>query len=242
MKLDILVKNDHDQIQNLIIAKIRDLINYKNLEPGDKLPSERVLSEKLGVSRRNVREAIAKLEYYELLKSIPQSGTFVANIGQVALNGMINDILRLKKHDFKSLVETRILLELKTAELAAKRRTEEDLELIDIALNSYKEKILNRENALQEDLLFHLAIARASGNSTINASMLQITPKIISIFETNRVCDYDGFIVDLQRHEAIFDAIKNKDVAKAIESMEVHFEMLIDFCNNFEGNEKQLKG
>jgi GntR family transcriptional repressor for pyruvate dehydrogenase complex len=240
MKSEILVKSDSHEAQRMIISNIRDLINYKNLEPGDKLPSERVLSEKIGVSRRNIREAIETLEFYELVKSIPQSGTFVANIGQIALNGMINDILRLKKHDFKSLVETRISLELKTVELAAIRRTEDDLESIKVALNSYKEKVLNREDALQEDLLFHLAIARASGNTTMNALMLQITPKIISIFESNRICDYEEFIVELQKHESIFEAIKNQDVTKAIESMETHFEMLIDFCSNFKDNEVGL--
>jgi GntR family transcriptional repressor for pyruvate dehydrogenase complex len=241
MKLDTLVKSDNREVLNRIISNIRDLINYKNLEPGDKLPSERVLAEKFGVSRRHVREAIEKLEFYELVKSNPQSGTFVANIGQIALNGMITDILRLKNHDFKSLVETRILLELKSAELAAARRTEEDLELIEVTLNSYKEKVLNKEDALQEDLLFHLAIARASGNSTMNALMLQITPKIISVFESNRVCDDDEFISGLKMHEAIFEAIKNKNVAKATESMKVHFEMLIEFCNNLEDDDGILK-
>ena len=124
MKLDILTRTETLDIQKEIISKIRDLINLKNLEPGDKLPSERMLSEKFEVSRSNVREAIQKLEFYGLLKSIPQSGTFVANIGVTAMNGMIEDILRLEEPDFKSLVETRILLELKTARLAALRRTE----------------------------------------------------------------------------------------------------------------------
>lgn len=236
MIVDILTRIDNPEIQNMIISKIRDLINHKNLESGDKLPSERKLSEKFGVSRRNVREAIEKLEYYELVKSIPQTGTFIANIGQIAMNGIIDDLLRLKKHDFKSLVETRILLELKAVELAAERRTAEDLELIEATLNNYKIKVLNREDALQEDMLFHLAIARASGNSTMNALMLQITPKIITVFESNRVCDEDEFLFELQKHEAIYEAIKSKNVDKAIESMEIHFKMLIEFCNNFEEN------
>ena len=127
MKLEVLTKNENQKVQDLIIKGIKELINYKNLEPGDKLPSERMLSEKFVVSRSNVREAIQKLEFYGLLKSIPQSGTFVANIGVIAMNGMIEDILRLEESDFKSLVETRILLELKTVRLAALRRTEEDL-------------------------------------------------------------------------------------------------------------------
>lgn len=237
MKSEILVKGDNRDTQKLIIASIRDLINYKNLEPGDKLPSERVLAEKFNVSRRNIREAIGTLEFYELVKSIPQSGTFVANIGQIALNGMINDILRLKSHDFRSLVETRILLELRTVELAANRRTEEDLLSIEEALNSYKIKVLNGQDALQEDLLFHLAIARASGNITMNTLMLQITPKIITVFESNRVCDREELISGIQKHEVIFDAIKTKDVKKAVESMQHHFESLIAFCENFKEKE-----
>ena len=112
MNLEVLNKNENQKVHNLIIIGIRDLINFKSLEPGDKLPSERMLSEKFEVSRSNVREAIQKLEFYGLLKSRPQSGTFVANIGVTALNGMIEDILRLDEPDFKSLVETRILLEL----------------------------------------------------------------------------------------------------------------------------------
>ena len=93
MKLEILTTNENQEAQNVIISNIRDLINYKNLEPGDKLPSERMLSEKFGVSRSSVREAIQKLEFYGILNSKPQSGTFIANIGQIAMNGMISDIL-----------------------------------------------------------------------------------------------------------------------------------------------------
>jgi len=59
------------------MSSIKDLINFKNLEPGDKLPSERMLSEKLNVSRGNLRDALQTLEYYGLVKSLPQSGTFL---------------------------------------------------------------------------------------------------------------------------------------------------------------------
>lgn len=236
MNLEILTKSDNRKIQNVIISKIRDLITHKNLEQGDKLPSERVLSEKFGVSRRNVREAIEKLEFYELVKSIPQSGTFIANIGQIAMIGIIDEMVTLEKQNFKSLVETRMLLESKTAYLAAKRRTKEDLENIEEALNNYRTKLLIGENAIQEDLLFHLAIAKASGNSTINALMLQITPKILSVFEQTRVCDEEGFIYEVKKHETIFEAIKDQDSKLAVESMEFHFKMLTEFCNNYKEN------
>lgn len=230
MNLKILTKNDNHQVQNSIISKIRDLINLKNLEPGDKLPSERMLSDKFEVSRSNVREAIQKLEFYGLLRSIPQSGTFVANIGVIALNGMIDDIIHLEDPDFKSLVETRILLELKTARLAALRRTDKDLEMLKKALVAYNEKVLNGEDAIQEDLLFHLAIAKASGNGTLNALMLMITPEIITTFEKYHVCDKKLALSGIKEHTNIFEAIRDQNPSKAKEMVKVHFKNLYEYC------------
>ena len=217
-------------MQKEIIAKIRDLINFKNLEPGDKLPSERMLSDKFEVSRSNLRDAIQKLEFYEILKSIPQSGTFVADIGATAINGMIDDILSLEEPDFKSLVETRILLELKTVRLAALRRTDHDLVKIKAALDAYAEKVFNGEDAVQEDLLFHLAIAKASGNSSINALMLTITPEIIINFNKIHLCDEDQIYLGIKEHEAIFEAIKKQDTQMAKQKMKEHFKVLYQYC------------
>ncbi len=232
MNLEILTKTENREIQDFIITKIQELINYKNLEPGDKLPSERMLAEKFGVSRSNLREAIQKLEFYGLLISKPQSGTFVAKIGQVAMNGMIDDILRLEDADFRSLVETRILLELKTVRLAATRRTEKDLKNMEEALLAYKKKVLNGEDAVQEDLLFHLAIAEASGNSTMNTLMLLITPEIITNFEKHHVCDQNQAFLGIQEHKDIYEAIKKGDTKLAKETMKAHFKILYQYCYN----------
>ncbi|PQJ79728.1 FadR/GntR family transcriptional regulator [Polaribacter porphyrae] len=231
MKLEVLTKNDNRKIENTIIDGIRNLINYKNLEPGDKLPSERMLSEKFNVSRSIVREAIQKLEFYGLLKSRPQSGTFVA-IGNTAFNGMVEDILRLDEPSFKALVETRILLELKTARLAALRRTDEDLTQIKSALEAYKEKVINSEDAVQEDLLFHLAIAKASGNSSMNTFMLIITPEIITNFEKYHVCDKGLAQEGIKEHEDIYQAILKQNPKEAKEKMKVHFKTLYQYCYN----------
>ena len=232
MKLEILTKPENYSIQKKIISNIRDLINLKNLEPGDKLPSERMLSEKFEVSRGNVRESIQKLESYGLLNSIPQSGTFVANIGVIAMNGMIEDILRLEDPDFKSLVETRILLELKTARLAALRRTDKDLVELKLALEAYKEKVLNGEDAVQEDLLFHLAIAKASGNSSMNNFMLIIIPEIITNFEKYHVCDKGLANEGIKEHQAIYNAIEIRNPKLAKQKMKDHFKVLYQYCYN----------
>jgi len=230
MNLEIIKKSENSDVQNKIIFKIKELINNKNLEPGDKLPSERMMSEKFGVTRSSIREAIQKLEFYGLLKSIPQSGTFVANIGVIAMNGMIDDILQLKEADFKSLVETRILLELKSVRLASIRRTEKELKQIKDALNAFADKVLKGEDAVQEDLLFHLAIASASGNSTLNTFMLKITPEIITNFEKYHVCDDDQAQKGIREHKDIYDAIEQQNPKMAKEKMKKHFEALYQYC------------
>ena len=232
MKVEILTKNENSSIQQGIISKLRDYIEYKNLEPGDKLPSERMLSERFEVSRSNIREAIQKLEFFGILKSRPQSGTFIANIGRVAMSGMLDDILRLEDPSFKSLVETRILLELKTVRLASLRRTEEDLEKMETALEAYKSKVLNGEKAVEEDLLFHLAIAKASKNSTMNTFMLIITPEIITNFEKYHVCDSNLSRQGIQEHQDIFEAIRDQDPKRAKEMMKTHFKVLYQYCYN----------
>lgn len=234
MNLEVLSINDNQKLQNKVIDKIRDLINYKNLEPDDKLPSERMLSEKFGVSRGVVRNAIQKLEFYGLLKSIPQSGTFVANVGAIAMNGIVDDILQLETPDFKSLVETRILMELKTVKLASLRRTDKDLKRIKDALNAYEKKVLNNEDAVQEDLLFHLAIARASRNSTLNTFMLSITPEIITNFAKYHVCDENQAFLGIEEHTDIYEAIKNQNPSLAREKMKLHFKTLYQYCYSIE--------
>ncbi len=230
MKLEIVTKSDQRDIQNEIILNIKELISYKNLEPGDKLPSERMLSEKIGVSRSSIRAAIQKLEFYGILVSKPQSGTFVADIGSVAMDGMLTDILKLEEPDFKSLVETRILLELKTVRLAALRRTDKDLEKLKFALDAYAEKARNGEDAVQEDLLFHLAIANASGNSTMNTFMLIITPEIITNFEKYHVCDSNQSLKGINEHEEIYKAIEEQNPQLAKEKMKIHFSTLYQYC------------
>lgn len=234
MKLEILAQKENLTIQKEIILKIQGLINYKNLEPGDRLPPERAMAEKFGVSRRNLSKALQKLEFYGLIESRPQSGNFIANIGRLAMNGILDNIQQMEEPGTKSYIETRIGLELIIVEHAAQRRTKRDLEKIETALDALREKVLGGEDAVQEDLLFHLEIAKASHNTALATLIHLITPEIIGIFEQDRICEGDEALSRVKVHEDIVTAIKAGDPRLAKDKMEIHFSALRDYLGTIE--------
>jgi len=213
-----------------IIRQIRSLITSGQLNSGDKLPPERKLAEKLGVSRTHVRDAIRKLEFYGILRTLPQSGTVVAGMGITALEGLITDVLKLEKTEFSSLVETRVILETNGAKLAAERRTPEDIIEIEKALKAYEAKVRLNESAVEEDLMFHLKIAEASKNAVLKSLMLIITPDIVNSFIQYKVCD-DNEIDNkvLQEHEEILEHIVNGNGHAASKAMGGHLRDVLEF-------------
>ncbi|RMG88695.1 MAG: FadR family transcriptional regulator [Bacteroidetes bacterium] len=215
-----------------IIRQIRDLITSGQLNPGDKLPPERKLAEKLGVSRTNVRDAIKKLEFYGILKTLPQSGTIVAGMGITALEGLISDVLKIENSDFGSLVETRVLLETESARLAALRRTDADIESIKKALNAYTEKVKLNEQSVEEDLLFHLQIAEASKNSVLKTLMLIITPDIINNFIQLDICKDDRSQHALREHEVILKHIIEQNPEAAADAMRTHLKDVFEYSQS----------
>jgi len=193
-----------------IIRQIRELITSGQLSPGDKLPPERKLSEVFGVGRTSVRDAIKKLEFYGILRTIPQSGTVVAGLGITALEGLITDVLKLEKSDFSSLVETRVIFET-------------------TALKAYELKVKNGESAVEEDLMFHLKISEASKNSVLNSLMLIITPDIVNSFVELKVCTDVRFLKTIEEHQQILQHIINQNESAASAAMRIHLNDVVEF-------------
>lgn len=219
-----------------IIKQIRDLITLGQLKSGDKLPSERKLAERFGVGRTKVREAIAKLDFYDILKTMPQSGTVVAGIGMMGLKGLITDVLKLEASDFEDLVETRVLLETQAARMAAKRRTIDDIINMKNALVAYETKVKEGLPAIEEDLLFHLKIAEAGRNSVLKSLMLIITPDIVKNFQKLDVCKDGRFYKSLEEHKVILEHIVNQKPELAAKAMEEHLQDVTDYSKTL--NEK----
>ena len=214
---------------DVIIRQVRALITSGQLAPGDKLPAERKIAEKLGVSRGHVRDALQKLEVYGILRTLPQSGTVVAGMGIAALEGLITDVLQLEESDFGSLVETRVMLEVQCVKLAAERRTAEDLVQIEMALGAYEDKIRAGQSAVEEDLLFHLSLADASKNGVLKSLLMIITPDIISSYVRYRVCDDRTEMRAHYEHEEILRHIRNQDATAVAEAMRRHLNDVYQF-------------
>lgn len=216
-----------EKLSDKIISQIKDLISSGKLKPGDRLPSERKLSETFNVGRMHVRDAIQKLEFYGILKTLPQSGTVVAGLGVVALEGIIADILDLSDADFHAMTETRIILEANAAELAANRANSNDLEKMEDAIHAFGDKIKNGLQGVEEDLLFHLKIAEASHNSVLNSMMLLILPDVIRFNKSLEICSDGRFLEAYEEHKIVFDHIKNGRGKDAADAMSYHLRDLL---------------
>lgn len=216
---------------DVIIEQINSLISTGVLKPGDSLPSERALADRFGVGRGYVREAIRKLEFYGILKTLPQRGTVVANIGVKALAGLIANILNLDKQDMDSLMEARAILEVHTAGLAAERATEEDIEMLLKTHEELKNQVAEGKPAIDEDLLFHIKIAEIAKNTVLRSLISLITPDIITLSGDLNSCAGGRFQEAFAEHEAILHAILARNPDKAAEMMARHMKMSNDQFN-----------
>lgn len=212
-----------------IIRQIRSLLDSGSLQPGDRLPAERKLAEKFQVARSQVREAFKKLEFYNIIKTMPQSGSVISAIESTALNSLISDVLRMDNCDFHSLVEARSIIEINAAKLCAIRRTEEDLKMIESAMNNYNKKIKECGSALEEDLYFHRTIAEGSKNTVLKSMMMTITPDIMVNYAKYNVCR-TKFEIPISEHRLLFEYIKNNNAEAASNIMSQHLTGVLNFA------------
>jgi GntR family transcriptional regulator, transcriptional repressor for pyruvate dehydrogenase complex len=210
---------------DLIMRQIRNLISSGALRAGDRLPPERVLAERFGVGRGHVREALRRMECYGVLQTFPQSGTVVASLGVAALERLISNLLDLDRDDIKALIETRAILEIHTARLAAERATAASIADLRAALDAFRKEVEAGRTAIEEDLLFHLAVANATGNPVLSSLIGLITPDVMRANKGARVCEAGRARTALAEHEALLAAIAARDPKAALLAMSTHMRM-----------------
>lgn len=170
-----------------VISFIKEAIESHKLLPGDRLPAERKLVEQLGVPRTVVRQALQKLELYGVVKTMPQSGTFVSSFPKKQLDLLINNAIEVGRYDFDSLMSVRLLLEAEALRLCALNHTPKDMEDIVAAYTEYEQNI-NTERRQEADFNFHLTVSKGAHNPVIHSMLLSIIPDTLKYYEKLHIC------------------------------------------------------
>ena len=216
-----------DNQTDKVISKIKELINSGILKPGDRLPAERKMALEFGVGRTHIREALHKLEFYGIIKTLPQSGSVINGLDINTLDGLISDVLNLQSYDFLSLVETRIVLEVNAVKLCDERCTAHDIKVLTRMHENYV-KYFETPDRVSHDFSFHRAIAEASHNPVLKAMLMIIIPDILTIFQRDRICAPN--MISLREHEQMLDAIMSKDSDLAATIMTQHLQGVLEFA------------
>jgi len=204
-----------------VIDYVLDLIKKGNMKPGSKLPTEKQLTESLGVSRTCVREAMKSLESLRLISIRPRVGAILLEPSNAALFNAEHLSAASQLQNTDVLVEFRKLIEAGVASLAAERATEHDLATMRQAIEDHKRALATDNFAYQADIAFHMAIAEASKNPFAILVLKMISePLAEQRRRTNEIPH--AAEAGLRDHERIYRAIEELNPEKARFAMLAH--------------------
>jgi GntR family transcriptional repressor for pyruvate dehydrogenase complex len=217
----------HRNLAQGVVAYITDSIRDGTLDPGDKLPTESEIMRILGVSRTVVREAISHMQAAGLVETRHGIGTFVLEppSNNVLLGLDPNTVITMR--DVLAILELRISLETEAAGLAASRRTEEQLQQLRSALDSFEAAIRGGGETVPSDVQFHLLIAQSSSNRYFFDILSHLGTNIIPRARLNsaKLAQDDPAVYrerGINEHEDIYIAIARKDPESARAAMRTH--------------------
>jgi len=210
-----------DQVTRLA-AELERAILAGELQPGDSLPAEREISAQQGVSRSVVREALGRLTSLGLVKSVHGSGTRVAapNSRQVTVG--YKRLLSQPKVRLADLASVRLPLETTIAALAAERRTDKHLELLDKTQIALGDESKSLEAHARADLKFHATLADATGNPFFQTVLAPIQELLIE--SRRHTLGRYGSPLAHAHHARILEAVRRHDSAAAAAHMREHIE------------------
>jgi GntR family transcriptional regulator, transcriptional repressor for pyruvate dehydrogenase complex len=190
------------------------------LQAGDPLPSERELAERFGVGRSSIREALRMLESRGLIES-RGSGTFVVAAWRNPFQAPLSAVVAGEDVNRMQLFEVRRMLEAEAAALAAKRRSDGDLELMDEATDEMEAAVGSVDAFITADIRYHLVIAEATGNRLLLHLMEAIRQRLTVMFGT--VFRFPGGPErSVGQHRLITQAIAEEDAERARRLMTEH--------------------
>ena len=208
-----------------LIKRVVEFAVAEHYAPGDRLPAERVLAERLGVGRNALREALATLETLRVVESRPNSGVYLR---AMATEGSFEAIVLLSQlgaapsaAEVRETIEVRASLERQAIVLGCARRTEADLAALRANLAETAGIIAAGGNIADCDQNFHLLLAQAGHNSVLTRMLNAI---YCLTLERRRVffADPKRGAASAKGHDRIVAALEARDAARATRLMERH--------------------
>lgn len=204
-----------------VADRIRHLIVEGRLKAGDRLPPERELAERFGVSRTSVRDAIRALEMVGLLEPRQGDGTVVLDLSPDALTQPLASILIHNRALLADLLDVRKMIEPPLAARAAKFATADEVAALREILRRQRQKVARGELTTAEDTEFHYMLARLARNP-VALKVLDVLMDLL-LESRERSLQRPGRLQkSLQGHRRILDSISQKDAQAAEAAMRQH--------------------
>jgi GntR family transcriptional repressor for pyruvate dehydrogenase complex len=195
-----------------------------DLKAGDRLPPERDLAARLGVSRATISQALVAMEVVGVIHVRHGDGAVLVDSSG---SSKVVEALRRHAQQLPDIIEAREALESKLAALAAVRRTEEDLARIDAALSDMHRDIEDGGRGVEGDEAFHAAVTTAGHSALLQQLMNEISDliketRIESLSQPGRPHE------SLEGHRAIAAAIRDQNPDAAAAAMRAHVDKVSD--------------
>jgi GntR family transcriptional repressor for pyruvate dehydrogenase complex len=213
-------------ISDAAYQSLREGIAAGRFPPGSRLPSERELAERMGVSRPLVRETMRLLVGQGLVEVRPRRGIFVRAVADGGLGDAFSQLIGTDFDRVMELLEVRRALETRSAYLAAQYATAADLAAL---ATIYAELARDKESGAtgdDADVRFHCAIAAAAGNTVLTHLMATLHGALVKAARllASRLMDSAHYRTEMfELHARIFEAIKERKPKAAAAAMEAHF-------------------
>jgi GntR family transcriptional repressor for pyruvate dehydrogenase complex len=204
-----------------VVAHVRELIERGELKPGARLPAERELALRIGVSRPSVRAGLQALAAMGVVQSRHGSGTYITDGPPVLGTGPLSFLAALHGFTRAEMFEARRVLEVGAVALAAERATGEDLAAISEEVASMFAALSDPQGFLVHDIRFHRAVAIASHNPIL-ASLIEMVSAMFYERRKRNVGAPRDLRAAAEMHRVIYHALRDHEVEAAREAMSDH--------------------
>ena len=201
-RLKVIRANGSGQTTEQVVARVSELIKRDALKPGDRLPPERELAKQLGISRPSLRAGLSSLISMGVLKSRQGAGTFIAGGPPVLDAEPLRLLAALHGFSFDHMFETRSVLEVGAAGLAAERATGDQLATMAEEIAEMFAALEDPQEFLVHDICFHRAVAAGSGNPTL-ATLVEMVSAVMYERRRDTIDRAHDFSESLELHRRI---------------------------------------